>query len=136
MKIELVRLENLFDCTVGVLIINGELHSYTLELPWRDNQRNVSCIPAGIYNCRPAVSPRFRNVIEVCGVPGRSHILIHAGNTARDTEGCILVGKSTGWLYNHRAVLESRTALLDLLKRVDKSPAITLKITEGWNDLY
>lgn len=136
MKIELVRLENLFDCTVGVLTVNGELHSYTLELPWRDNRRNVSCIPAGTYTCRPVVSPRFRDVIEVCGVPGRSHILIHAGNTVIDTEGCILVGKSIGWLYGKRAVLDSRTALVDLLKRVDKSPAITLKITEGWNDLY
>ena len=76
---------------------------YTIELPWKDNARSVSCIPQGQYNCRPYSSAKYRNVWTLLNVPDRSSILIHAGNFASevrlqagqhksDTEGCILVG--------------------------------------------
>lgn len=52
----------------------------TLELPWLDNKRQVSCIPAGQYECKIVQSPRFGRVYQVAKVPGRSQILIHWGN--------------------------------------------------------
>jgi hypothetical protein len=42
------------------------------------------------------ISPRFGRTWEVKDVPERSNILFHQGNTARDTEGCILVGGKYG----------------------------------------
>lgn len=74
----------------------------TLELPWRDNERNVSCIPEGFYDVVPRQSPKYGNHLHVTGVDGRSLILIHYGNYAGspnprtglpDIRGCILVGK-------------------------------------------
>jgi hypothetical protein len=75
----------------------------TLELPWRDNASNVSCIPDGFYITKRHVSPTFGDCFHVTDVPNRSHILFHAGNYAAsknprtgvpDTKGCILPGKA------------------------------------------
>ena len=65
----------------------------TLELPNLDNQQNISCIPRGTYTVRRHISPTFHECFNVCDVPGRTHILIHAGNFYTDIKGCILVGE-------------------------------------------
>lgn len=93
--------------TFGVLIHRGTPFALTLENPWRQNERNVSCIPAGEYQCRRTQSPRFGETFTVLEVPGRSHILFHKGNVAEDTEGCILVGEQFGVLNGEPAVLAS-----------------------------
>jgi hypothetical protein len=82
--------------TIGELFLNGERICDTLENPWVDNQRNISCIPEGIYPVRLRL-PResgTRDYIHllVKEVKDRDYILIHIGNTAKDTSGCILVG--------------------------------------------
>lgn len=78
--------------TFGMLLDGDTKLCVTCEEPWKDNAPMVSCIPAGTYQCVPHDTAGFPNVWEVTGVPGRSAILIHAGNTIRDTHGCILVG--------------------------------------------
>jgi hypothetical protein len=71
----------------------GEKLCETLELPWRNNEINVSCIPAGEYEVHLEFSFRFnRWLYWLKDVPGRGAIEIHVGNTTKDTEGCILVG--------------------------------------------
>lgn len=78
--------------TMGRLRVNG-FECLTLELPWRDNAEDVSCIPAGTYKVKVTYSNKFkRDLPELLGVPGRSKVRIHPGNTTRDTQGCILVG--------------------------------------------
>ena len=84
--------------TMGKLFLNGEEFCDTLELAWKDNQRSISCIPAGEYKVRLRL-PResaTRDYIHllVQDVPNRSYILVHIGNTTSDTKGCILVGQS------------------------------------------
>ncbi|MCK5788549.1 MAG: hypothetical protein KAH32_06100 [Chlamydiia bacterium] len=64
----------------------------TLELPWKDNETGVSCIPTGAYNIKRYSSEKFTNVYSIPGVSDRSYILIHSGNYYTDIEGCILVG--------------------------------------------
>lgn len=64
---------------------------HTLELPWRDNQPNVSCIPEGEYWCAPE-QRHNRPSYRIHDVPGRSGVLIHTGNFLTDTSGCILPG--------------------------------------------
>ena len=113
--------------TPGVLRA-GDLVLATMELPWRENRRNVSAVPSGGYRVMPYCGPRFGLSLLVTGVPGRDAILIHAGNLGGDvalgfrthTRGCILPGLRVGRLRigntEQRAVLSSRVALRQLLK--------------------
>lgn len=91
--------------TFGFLSFENINHRpiYTIELPWRNNQCDISCISQGLYNVTPYNSKRFPGTFEILHVPGRSAILIHSGNFAcdvnisaskhkTDTEGCVLVG--------------------------------------------
>jgi len=65
----------------------------TLELPWKENEHDISCIPPGVYDWVKVYSSKFkRDVILLTNVPGRTAIEIHNGNYNRDTHGCILVG--------------------------------------------
>lgn len=77
--------------TLGDLSV-GEFKCKTLELPWRNNQRNISCIPGGTYDVKRTFSLKFGNVYEVQKVPNRSGIYFHSGNTFFDIKGCILLG--------------------------------------------
>ena len=89
---ELVRFGSFKDRTIGRLTYNEE-HFFTVERPWLDNKQNVSCIPTGFYQLVRVDSPKFGpDTWEVENVTGRSHILIHAGNTAADVIGCIAIG--------------------------------------------
>lgn len=71
----------------------------SLELAWRDNQPNVSCIPASEYICKWTRSNRLSNLTghdvftyEVLNVPGRSGIRIHSANYFFQLLGCIALG--------------------------------------------
>lgn len=94
----------------------------TLENPWIDNLKYVSCIPLGLYKCNRVDSPKFGNTFEVTGVHERSAILFHRGNTEVDTSGCILLGNRFGHLSGTPAILESNAAYtpwMDSLKNED-----------------
>lgn len=79
--------------TTGELLVEGEHFCNTLELPWVDNQRGISCIPLGTYEVRLLPSKRWgRPIPHIQNVPGRSAIEIHIGNFLRDTDGCVLLG--------------------------------------------
>jgi len=84
--------------TIGrMFVLDGNKHSLydcqTLELPWKNNKRSISCIPEGEYEVVKRVSPKYGEHFHVTGVDGRSYILIHKGNYYTDIRGCILVGK-------------------------------------------
>ena len=96
---------------------------YSLEPPWRDNKRNISCIPPDTYDVTVRISPRYGRVYWVMEVPDRTYILIHSGNWGGDTakglkthtNGCLLFGKKRGYLQGQRAVLCSRSAIRKFL---------------------
>jgi hypothetical protein len=89
-----------------------------LELPWLNNQHDVSCIPAGTYLC---VLKPFHNVMryELQAVPGRDAIFIHEGNYASgikiDTEGCILLGSALQDINN-----DNQLDVIDSVQTVKK----------------
>ena len=100
--------------TIGELFLNGERMCDTLENPWLDNQKNISCIPEGIYPVRIRL-PResaTRDYLHllVQDVPNRDWILFHRGNYPKDTSGCILVG-----LGSKQDVVNNSTLAMDLL---------------------
>ena len=102
------------ESTIGELFINGERICDTLENPYLDNQRNISCIPEGVYDVRLRL-PResaTRDYLHllVQEVPNRDWILFHRGNTAKDTSGCILVG-----LGSQQDFVSNSTLAMDLL---------------------
>mgnify|MGYP003674935792 FL=1 len=100
--------------TIGNLYINGERFCDTLENPWLDNQRNISCIPEGSYKVRLRL-PResaTRDYLHllVQEVPNRDWILFHRGNSAKDTSGCILVGNG-----RKQDIVENSRLAMDLV---------------------
>ena len=97
--------------TPGEMLRNGAHLCFTMELPWKGNMRSISCIPAGWYPARKRQSPKYGHHWILQGVPGRDMILIHAGNTINDIEGCILVGSKRGMLKGLPAVLNSRATM-------------------------
>ena len=99
---------------IGELFLNGERMCDTLENPWLDNQRNISCIPEGEYKvrlrlARESASRDYLHLL-VQDVPNRDWILFHRGNTAKDTRGCILVG-----LGSQQDVVNNSVLAMDLL---------------------
>ena len=78
--------------TEGILTIDQDARPfcYTIELPWIDNERGISCIPAGIYVLQKRYSKRFKWHLHVQDVPDRTLILIHPANDAKkELKGCI-----------------------------------------------
>lgn len=98
MKVEIIRSYQSAE-TVGVLIAKTDRIVFicrTLELPWKNNQRSVSCIPEGEYDViKEQDSPKHHYPhFRILNVPGREGILIHIVNYVKDLEGCVGVGNS------------------------------------------
>lgn len=121
MNLKIVRSIKTDQSIIGELFVGDDKARmcWTLELPWRDNKRMVSCIPEGKYKWRLRdPSPKFDYVhIAIDGVAGRDNILIHAGNHPDDITGCILAGADRGVDF----VFESRRALGKLVKYLEGS---------------
>ena len=120
-KVTLTRLSTSETGTHGVLSVNGRAMLVTLEPP-------KAIVPPGQYKLRLRWSPRFkRKLFEVADVPGHTDVLIHPGNTIKDTKGCILVGlRKEG-----EAVLQSRKALEELHRLLGNSSAV-LEVQNAW----
>jgi len=78
------------DGTNGKLECEGKLICKTIELPWKNNERRVSCIPEGKYILEKRYSLKYKWHIHVTGVQNRSLILFHPANNAmKELNGCI-----------------------------------------------
>lgn len=89
MKLELKR-EYFPNGTNGELFFDGRKICNTIELPWKGNQRRISCIPEGNYKVRKRYSAKHGWHLEVFGVKNRDLILIHPANDAqKELMGCI-----------------------------------------------
>jgi len=107
--------------TIGELSVDGGFDCFTLEDVARDGDIFVvkvpgaTAIPQGRYDVQISFSPRFKTELpEILNVPNFVGIRIHPGNSAADTDGCILVGRSRG----ADRVLESRLAFVPLLGKI------------------
>ena len=140
MRCTLVRGPSTDEGTFGLLTFGAEVVR-TVELPWRDNRPQRSCIPKGVYRCLLVNSPKFGRVYGVHNVPGRSHVLIHAANVAGDVDmgwdsqlhGCIAPVTRLGAMRNKSGVMQrcglvSRPALAKLMSWAGGQP-FELEIT-------
>ena len=97
-KAVLIRLEENKKQTLGRLFVFDGLdiifECCTLELAWRENKRNVSCIPIGNYKVNPRNSEKYGDHFLVENVMMRDYILIHEANYYTDLKGCIGVGSN------------------------------------------
>ena len=103
--------------TLGKLRIDGKEFCHTLEPRWRSPEakkvRGRTAIPAGRYPVVITRSPKFKQWLPLLlHVPNFEAIRIHAGNTVKDTKGCILVGENT-----EKGVLSDSRLWLERLKR-------------------
>ena len=124
--------------TIGLLSVDGMAECFTLEDVVREVQgKPVSewkipgktAIPRGAYRLELRYSPHFqREMPMLSDVPGYTYVYLHPGNTAADTEGCILVGASKG----QDEVLESRKAYDALFPKIQTALAggdtVTLEV--------
>ena len=104
------------ESTIGELFVNGERMCDTLENPYINNQRSISCIPEGEYKVRLRLARESasRDYLPrlIQDVPNRDYILFHRGNSAKDTSGCILVG-----LGSQQDFVQNSTLAMDLLMK-------------------
>lgn len=107
------------DCVIGTLAVDGRPKCFTLE----DMEREVkvpgkTAIPRGFYKVVLDYSVRFKRLMpHILDVPNFEGVRIHAGNTAEDTEGCILVG-----LTKARSVIgQSRIAFNRIFETMEKA---------------
>ena len=136
MKLVLTRHARRADYTIGRLEDeNGKKICDTLEPIWRNYDGGEmkiprkSAIPEGTYRVVVTKSQRFQKYLPLLvGVPGFEGVRIHAGNTSRDTEGCILVGQN----IQVGKVLWSRITLEKLMKLIENEKEIYIIIKNTW----
>lgn len=134
MKLRVERLWKKPAYTVGRLFVDGKFFCNTLEDTVRDlsNEKKVygkTAIPYGEYKVVYNWSPKFgRNLPRLLNVPAFEGILIHPGNTADDSAGCILVGRNTevGRLTESRYTSDKLNVLIEDVQRGRES--ITIEI--------
>jgi hypothetical protein len=106
-------------CTIGQLFLGGWFECFTIEdvtrAPGATKVPGATAIPPGRYRVTITFSPHFQEPLPLLNdVPGFDGIRIHRGNTAADTEGCIIVGKIRGL----DDVLDSRVAMTALQPKI------------------
>jgi hypothetical protein len=110
--------------TNGQLTCNGKLICKTIELPWKENERGVSCVPEGKYFIKKRYSAKHGFHLELLDVPSRSLILIHPANHAlTELNGCIapvtkLSGAGLG-LQSRKAFATLKTKVYQALAQGD-----------------
>lgn len=124
MHIAVIRKWLTQEATISEVYVSDELLCYGLEDAIREIEgqpveswkvAGKTAIPCGTYAVEIDYSVRFkRDMPHILDVPGFEGIRIHAGNTAEDTEGCLVVGTTRG--VDH--VGNSRLALVLLTGKV------------------
>ncbi len=132
MVLQLIRTHHTLG-TNGKLFINNVFYCYTIELPWRNNQSNISCIPTGTFPLVKRTTKKRGPHLLVKNVPNRTLILIHPANNAlTQLQGCIapvttLTGEGTG--------TESRKACQQVYEQVfaakDRGEEVSLEVVSG-----
>jgi len=117
--------------TNGKILLQGRRIAYCIELPWKNNLAQVSCIPEGRYELEKRWSLKFLRHLQVMNVKDRDYILIHPANDAlHELKGCIapvsfLTGPGRG--TGSRVALKKLTTLVFAATGRSKPVFLTIK---------
>jgi hypothetical protein len=132
MELELIR--KYFPLgTTGQIFDQGRLITHSIELPWKDNHAQVSCIPEGRYRIIKRYTEHFGQHFAVMGVPGRKDILVHPANDAlMELSGCIapvsvLMGEAEAKGLKSREALDELLLLTNKAFRIDEPVFLIIK---------
>ena len=138
MDSKIIRIKSTINYTRGILLIDDKFECYTIEDGYRDvKEWGQSRIPNGTYEIglrtQGALHSKYKKrftkthvgMLQIENVYNYRYVLVHIGNTARDTSGCILVGEKIGNIGGVSAVLRSEVAYTKLY------PKIARKIKSG-----
>jgi hypothetical protein len=128
MKLKVVRETKTDISTIGSLFINDVFFCYTLEDKDRGLKQSdsllfiqakkifgLTAIPSGFYKLTVNQSPKFKRMLpRVLDIKGFSGVLLHRGNSATHSLGCILIGYKKG----ENSIFESTKAETDLVNRL------------------
>ena len=136
MKLKILRFTNNHSPTFGVLFIGHIPTFVTLELPFLDNQSNISSIPLGHYklslrSASKSLTADIGKAYELKDVPSRSDILIHVANTVSDLKGCVGLGMSYGLIGDTYGITDSRKAYRRMMKLLDGQTDLSLDIVNS-----
>ena len=108
--LRLIRHEETEQGAISVLKVDGAVHSWALEPDSADPTKGH--IPGGtpdnpkVYKVKRFHGYKWKDTFEII-VPGHTAVLIHPGNTEKDTLLCVILGATIGKLKGERAVLNS-----------------------------
>ncbi len=140
MKIKVIRQVFTDKSTIGSLYVNDVFFCYTLEDKDRglDQSQSVftiqakklfgiTAIPYGKYPLIVNKSPKFGRLLpRLQGIKGFDGVLIHRGNSAEHSHGCILVGYKKGT----DCIMESTKAEADLITILQRESTHTIEIVK------
>lgn len=133
MKLELERIQTDPGVTIGSLRVDGDWAAWTCEDPVRPAGVKVhgqTAIPAGTYKVVITESARFKRPLPLLlDVPMFEGIRIHPGNTAADTEGCILVGMDRLGSSVGRSRLAFDALFTQIRGALNRREEVTIEIT-------
>ena len=131
MKLTIQRYLFTEDYTMGLLFIDGVYFCDTIEDKYRGQELSKikvvdeTCIPYGVYSAKLTYSPKYQKIMpQILDVPYFTGVRIHAGNTAKDSSGCIIVGIKS----ENGKVLSSRKMYNALMKRLETANNIKVDI--------
>ena len=120
----LVRYTRTEEAVLGSLYLNGAFICYTLE-------NAAKAIPVGLYNVQNSKSPKFKRELPLIynstTVKASRGIRIHRGNTAKDSQGCVLVGMGRTEKSSVTESASAETMVTMICRNAGK-----LVICEGW----
>lgn len=134
MRLKLVRNPSNDVCTIGKLYVDGKYECFVLEDVVRPSKvHGRTAIPEGSYKIIVTMSPRFKKLLPLLvDVPNYQGVRIHPGNTADDTEGCLLPGLTNPTPYSVGSSGKAFEALMAKLQRAQQSgDNISIEVTHA-----
>jgi len=140
MKLTLQRRESKSGATIGKLFIDGVFACHSLEDEIREIEgqpveswkvHGKTAIPAGTYSVTLEMSGRFGpDTLTINDVPGFKYIRMHSGNTAKDTEGCPLLGMQATEFSLIGGTSRPAVALVksEVKKAIERGESVTIQV--------
>jgi len=134
MKIQVFRKLYTAKSTISDIFIDNVFFGYGLEPSVMHGTAGVNqAIPEGKYDIEFYDSPKFSSrLLRVMCAEEYGVILLHNGNFPKDTEGCLILGRTydTDWVGESKVKLEELSVMLDGFKKVGNT-GITIEYIRG-----